>query len=149
IGINYFGLSGQLQGSINDARSIQEFLIYYYNYKAWDIAMLTDDSPDPRQHPTRKNIIDTMKWLVHDAQSGDTLLFFYSGSSRQVCTKGGTYEEAILPVDYDRHGSILHEEMYHLMIRPLPTGCRLTVQKNFLYFYSSGLMGAFTRFYFL
>ncbi len=48
----------------------------YCNYKAWDIAMLTDDSPDPRQRPTRKNIIDAMTWLVNDAQSGDTLLFF-------------------------------------------------------------------------
>ncbi|KAK0207463.1 caspase domain-containing protein [Armillaria fumosa] len=127
IGINYFGQSGQLKGCINDARSIREFLICYCNYKAWDIAMLTDDSPDPRQRPTRKNISDAMKWLVNDAQSGDTLLFFYSGRGRQVCTEGGRYEEAILPVDCGQHGDILHEEMYHIMIRPLPTGCRLTV----------------------
>ncbi|KAK0431407.1 caspase domain-containing protein [Armillaria borealis] len=131
IGINYFGRSDQLKGCINDARSIREFLIYYCNYKAWDIAMLTDDSPDPRQHPTRKNIIDAMNWLVNVAQSGDTLLFFYAGSGRQVCTERGNkvdgYEEAILPVDYDQHDDILHEEMYHIMIRPLPTGCHLTV----------------------
>ncbi|KAK0240995.1 caspase domain-containing protein, partial [Armillaria nabsnona] len=132
IGINYFGQSDQLKGCINDARSIREFLIYYCNYKAWDIAMLTDDSPDPRQRPTRKNMIDAMKWLVNDAQSGDTLLFFYAGNGRQVCSEGGNrvdgYEEAILPVDYDQRGDILHEEMYHTMIRPLPTGCRLTVR---------------------
>ncbi len=48
----------------------------YCNYKVWDIAMLTDDSLDPSQRPTRKNIIDVMKWLVNDAQSGDTLLLF-------------------------------------------------------------------------
>ncbi len=56
---------------------------------------------------------------------------------------------AILPVDYDQHGDILHEasshtvflscishrfpiqEMYRIIIRPLPTSCRLTV-RNFL-----------------
>ncbi len=48
----------------------------YCNYEAWDIAMLIHDSPDTRQHPTRKNIIDAMTWPVNDVQSGDTLLFF-------------------------------------------------------------------------
>ncbi|PBK65027.1 hypothetical protein ARMSODRAFT_1022726 [Armillaria solidipes] len=118
---------------------------------------LTDDSPDPRQRPTRKNIIDAMKWLVNDAQSGDTLFFFcmlfryprpfflteiLSLETPEVADKFVPREatrlmdtkklslfidSSILPVDYDQYGDILHEDMYHIMIRPLPTGCRLTV----------------------
>ncbi len=60
-----------------------------------------------------------------------------------------SYSTVILPVDHDHHGDILHEvsshtvflscishrfpiqEMYHIIIRPLPTTCRLTVH-NFL-----------------
>ncbi|KAK0213427.1 caspase domain-containing protein [Desarmillaria ectypa] len=130
IGINYFGQPCQLRGCINDAWKFREFLICYCGYKAWDIAMLTDDSPDPRQHATRKNIIDAMNWLANDAQPGDTLFFFYAGSGVQVCTEDGNrvdgYDIAILPVDYNQHGYILDQEIYQIIVKPLPPGCRLT-----------------------
>ncbi|PBK95108.1 hypothetical protein ARMGADRAFT_926418 [Armillaria gallica] len=136
------------------------YLTDYFNYKAWDIAMLTDDSPDPCQRLTRKNIINTMKWLVNDAQLGDTSRGYrnvgpvhWAGSGRQVYSEGGNkgdgYEEAILPVNYDQHGDILHEEMYNTMIRPLPMGCRLMVC-NFLiaFLFKCIDKSLFTRFYF-
>ncbi|KAK0241009.1 hypothetical protein EDD85DRAFT_948108 [Armillaria nabsnona] len=128
----------------------------YCNYKAWDIVMLTDDSPDPRQCPMRKNIIDGMKWLVNNAQSGDMLLFFYARSGRQVsCTKGGSKVEVDMKKPfyqsiYDQDGHIIYGEMYYTMIKPLPTSCRLTVRYLLVAFSFKRIDNSpFTRFYFL
>lgn len=45
--------------------------------------MLTDDAKDPRQQPTRQNILNAMQWLVSGAQPNDALFFHYS------CVFGG------------------------------------------------------------
>lgn len=37
--------------------------------------MLTDDNQNPRSQPTRKNLLDAMRWLVEDAQPDDALFF--------------------------------------------------------------------------
>lgn len=37
--------------------------------------LLTDDSSDPRQIPTRQNILDAMRWLVRSARTDDSLFF--------------------------------------------------------------------------
>lgn len=37
--------------------------------------MLTDDATNPRKRPTKNNIIEAMKWLVHNAQPNDSLVF--------------------------------------------------------------------------
>jgi hypothetical protein len=44
-----------------------------YGYKQDNLIMLTDDARDPRHTPTRKNIIDAMRWLVQDAKKHDSL----------------------------------------------------------------------------
>lgn len=75
IGINYFGQQGQLRGCINDVHNVQKFLMERYNYRADDMVVLTDDSKNPRQIPTRANIIQAMQWLVRDARPNDALFF--------------------------------------------------------------------------
>ena len=75
IGINYFGQDTELQGCVNDANNMREFLcseqelrLSYrltlfivseecYGYKRGDIVMLTDDSTNPRMMPTKENIV--------------------------------------------------------------------------------------------
>ena len=39
------------------------------------MVLLVDDAKDPRQIPTRKNILDAMRWLVKDAHPHDSLFF--------------------------------------------------------------------------
>jgi hypothetical protein len=46
-----------------------------WGYKSQDIVLLTDDSSDRRQIPTRKNMIDAMRWLVKGAKCHDALFF--------------------------------------------------------------------------
>ena len=52
-----------------------EFTIERYRYQQDDIVMLTDDSRNPRQVPTRANMIQAMQWLVADARPDDALFF--------------------------------------------------------------------------
>jgi hypothetical protein len=44
-----------------------------YHYPHSNIIVLTDDNSNPRSQPTRKNILNAMRWLVEDAQPDDAL----------------------------------------------------------------------------
>jgi len=46
-----------------------------WGYKEGDIVTLIDDTNNPRQMPTRRNILDAMRWLVKDAHPHDALFF--------------------------------------------------------------------------
>ncbi|KAJ7268509.1 caspase domain-containing protein [Mycena rebaudengoi] len=130
IGINYRGQNHELRGCINDAKHVFSFLVRRKGYRPEDIVVLTDDSPHRRSQPTRQNIIDAMRWLVRDAHMHDALFFHYSGHGGQTPDLDGDevdgYDEVIYPVDYKRNGHIVDDEMNVLMVKPLPTGCRLT-----------------------
>jgi len=130
IGINYRGQQNELKGCINDTRDIRNFLIRYWGYKSRNIVMLTDDARDQRQLPTRKNIIDAMRWLVRDARCHDALFFHYSGHGGQTKDLNGDeidgYDEVIFPLDFARAGHILDDDMHTIMVKSLPQGCRLT-----------------------
>ncbi|KAJ6623271.1 caspase domain-containing protein [Mycena sp. CBHHK59/15] len=123
--------SHELRGCINDAKHVFNFLVRARGgYKAEDIVILTDDAPHARSQPTRRNIIDAMRWLVRDARPHDALFFHYSGHGGQTRDLDGDevdgYDEVIYPVDYKRHEHIVDDEMHLIMVKPLPVGCRLT-----------------------
>ncbi|KIK67829.1 hypothetical protein GYMLUDRAFT_794925 [Collybiopsis luxurians FD-317 M1] len=130
IGVNYLGERHALHGCINDAKAMRKFLIRNHGYKSEDIVLLTDDSPNPRSRPTRRNIIDAMHWLVQSAHCHDSLFFHYSGHGGQTKDLDGDeidgLDEVIFPVDFQRNGHIVDDDMFKIMVRPLPAGCRLT-----------------------
>ncbi|KAJ7066752.1 caspase domain-containing protein [Mycena amicta] len=130
IGINYVGQDAELRGCINDARNIQHFLCAKFGYRQEDIVMLTDDAQNPRQVPTRDNILAAMQWLVQGASPNDSLFFHYSGHGGQTKDKDGDEadgeDEVIYPVDFKQRGHIVDDLMHEIMVRSLPAGCRLT-----------------------
>jgi hypothetical protein len=130
IGINYFNQNGELRGCINDVQNIKNFIIRHFNYRQDDIVTLTDDASNPRQRPTRDNILRAMQWLVSNAQPNDSLFFHYSGHGGQTKDLDGDeadgYDEVIYPVDHESNGHIVDDDMHHIMVKPLPAGCRLT-----------------------
>lgn len=133
IGINYFGQQGvELKGCINDANNVKNFLCRQYGYRDGDIVMLTDDSSDPKQIPTRANMIRAMKWLVEGAEPNDSLFLHYSGHGGQTKDLDGDeadgFDEVIYPVDFRQPGSshMTDDEIHSIVVRPLPPGCRLT-----------------------
>ncbi|KAK7470399.1 hypothetical protein VKT23_001826 [Stygiomarasmius scandens] len=130
IGINYIGQPNELRGCINDAERIREFLIRNHNFRSENIVLLADNRSNPRQRPTRKNMIEAMYWLVKDAQPHDSLFFQYSGHGGQTKDLDGDeidgLDEVIFPVDFRKNGHIVDDEMHRIMVKSLPPGCRLT-----------------------
>ncbi|KIK74072.1 hypothetical protein PAXRUDRAFT_836084 [Paxillus rubicundulus Ve08.2h10] len=102
IGINYKGHRRELRGCVNDITNVRRFLTSQWGFKDGDIVMLMDETANPRQMPTRTNMIDAMRWLVKDARPHDSLFFHYSGHGGQIPTKdgdeiGGFDEGALVP----------------------------------------------------
>ena len=83
----------------------------------------------PLSQPTKQNIFRAIEWLMTGLQSGDSIVFMYSGHGDQV--RDRTVEEidglceTILPLDHTRAGPIVDKELYQLLIRPLGPGTRL------------------------
>jgi len=106
------------------------FLINQYGYRKDDIVILTDDSPNPRQKPTRENIVQAMHWLVRGAAPHDSLFFHYSGHGGQTKDLDGDeadgFDEVIYPMDFEENGHIVDDDMHDWMVKTLPPGCRLT-----------------------
>eukprot|EP00921_Rhytidocystis_pertsovi_P011888 GHVQ01019256.1.p1 GENE.GHVQ01019256.1~~GHVQ01019256.1.p1 ORF type:complete len:481 (+),score=49.85 GHVQ01019256.1:109-1551(+) len=132
IGINYLGDSCQLRGCINDVRRMKALLIGLYGFPDTPNTMvcLTDDNPDHRYRPTRANITMGMTWLAADARPGDSLWLHFSGHGAQQRDHTGMeqdgYDETILPCDFTTSGQIVDDEIQAALVRPLPSGCRMT-----------------------
>ena len=47
------------------------------------MVILTDDQQDPRNQPTKENILRAMQWLVSNAQPNDSLFLHYSGKEKK------------------------------------------------------------------
>ncbi|CAG8710965.1 8880_t:CDS:2, partial [Dentiscutata erythropus] len=124
IGINYFNTKNELRGCINDVHNVKKFLIELYGFKEADMLILTDDQRDQTRIPYRGNIIAAMRWLVQDARPND------SGHGGQVEDLDGDeddgYDETILPLDFEKNGQIIDDEMHDIMVKPLFPGVRLT-----------------------
>ncbi|PFH46905.1 hypothetical protein AMATHDRAFT_198817 [Amanita thiersii Skay4041] len=136
IGINYTGQRDELNGCINDAKTFRNFLIDRYGFRSSDVMLLTDDNRDPEYKPTRKNMIESMKWLIQGAQKDDSLVIHYSGHGGQKRDEGGHeadgMDEVIFPLDFKQSGDIVDDEMNKILVQPLPSGCRLTVRFTIL-----------------
>ncbi|CAG8794563.1 17539_t:CDS:2, partial [Gigaspora margarita] len=124
IGINYSKTKFELRGCINDVLNVKKFLIELYGFREADMLILTDDQTDPTRIPYRGNMIAAMQWLVQDARPND------SGHGGQVEDLDGDeddgFDETILPLDYEKNGQIIDDEMHAIMVKPLLPGVRLT-----------------------
>lgn len=70
-----------------------------------------------------------LAWLINGCQSGDSLLFHFSGhGSRQRNYNGDEldgYDETLCPLDFEAEGMIIDDEINATIVRPLPYGVRL------------------------
>ncbi len=135
IGINYKGTSAELRGCINDVQNVKDKLLvakFKFPTDGDHMRVLTDDGKGHAQ-PTRANMIEGFKWLLAGAKANDSLFLHYSGhGGTQKDTDPNTDEidgqdETWCPVDYDKAGQIVDDELYELLVKPLPVGVRLTV----------------------
>jgi len=79
--------------------------------------------------PTRENLLRAMRWLVDGASAGDSLVFHFSGHGVQKLDMNDDevdgYNEALCPMDFERSGKILDDEINATIVRPLGKGVKL------------------------
>ena len=70
-----------------------------------------------------------MRWLVSGCESGDSLVFHFSGHGVQRLDPSGDevdgFDEALCPLDFEANGTILDDEINETLVRPLPRGVKL------------------------
>ncbi|KAL3622017.1 Metacaspase-1 [Castilleja foliolosa] len=129
VGIAYKNSKQELQGCINDAKCMKFMLINRFKFPESSIIMLTEEESDPYKIPTKHNIRMAMFWLVQGCQSGDSLVFHFSGhGSQQRDYKGDEmdgFDETLCPLDYEKQGMIVDNEINSTLVKPLPTGVKL------------------------
>lgn len=129
VGINYYGTDAELSGCVNDARRVQEAIWDRWGFqKDENSQRVLLDEPGWPEHrrPTLRNMRSAIGWLVDGAQTGDALYFHFSGHGGREPDGYGNHHETLCPVDYDSHGMLMDTEMFETLVKPLPSGCRLT-----------------------
>lgn len=128
-GVSYRGKRYMLKGSVNDVRCMRYFLVEKMGFRNDAILILSEEETDPLRIPTKHNILMAMQWLVQDCQSGDSLVFYFSGhGSRQRdydMDEIDGFDESIWPVDHEIAGKILDDDINATIVRPLPRGAKL------------------------
>ena len=102
VGINqYPDPRNSLRGCINDIVDMQHFIsVANPVYSTAQIKLLTDKAA------TKKGILLQLEWLLEGIETGDQILFHYSGHGAQVPTRNAHLEkdrldEIICPYDFD------------------------------------------------
>ncbi|CAH2037363.1 unnamed protein product [Thlaspi arvense] len=128
IGINYPGTAVELRGCVNDVRRMERCLIDRYEFSKKDITLLIDTDKSGVK-PTGKNIRDALKKLIDDGESGDFLVFHYSGHGTRLPPEDGIlgdatgFDECITPCDMN----LIMDHEFRDMVAEVKEGCLLTI----------------------
>lgn len=99
IGCNYIGTTNELNGCINDANNIKDFLISI-GFNNNNIQMVTDNTATK---PTKNNILNAFKTLLMNAKAGDLVFWLFSGHGSYSQDQNGDeesgYDQCIYTVD--------------------------------------------------
>ena len=100
IGCNYLGTRYQLNGCINDVKDVEIKLKSQYKFN--NILIMTDNTP---KKPTKENILDEIKTLLTNANSGDKVFLLFSGHGTTIKDtnsdeKDGV-DELFVPLDFN------------------------------------------------
>jgi len=131
VGCNYPGTKAELRGCINDVNRMRQLISQMYGFPtdSNNMMVLTDDGRGQGM-PTRANILNGLRWLAQGVQPGDCLFFHFSGHGAQQedpnCMEEDGYDETICPTDFNRAGMIVDDEIFDLIVAPLPSGAKLT-----------------------
>lgn len=128
IGINYIGQQGELSGCHNDVLNMKEYIKDVHGFEEENITVLMDDGENIE--PTRENILKAYKDLVAAAQPGDAIFTHYSGHGGKLRDDDGDekdgYDETLVPVDYASSGQIRDDDLYKVLVTPMPKGVTMT-----------------------
>eukprot|EP00931_Biecheleriopsis_adriatica_P104280 TRINITY_DN78968_c0_g1_i1.p1 TRINITY_DN78968_c0_g1~~TRINITY_DN78968_c0_g1_i1.p1 ORF type:complete len:526 (-),score=105.98 TRINITY_DN78968_c0_g1_i1:147-1724(-) len=132
IGCNYIGTQNELHGCINDVKRMMPVVetLGFPTDEGHRRVLLDEPSWPEDRRPTKANIIEALKWLVEGVQTGDALFLHYSGHGGREPSKDpnddSPFHESLVPLDFETAGMLLDTELFDLLVRPLPSGSRLT-----------------------
>jgi metacaspase-1 len=132
IGINYTNSPYALPGCHNDCRNVIAFLKQVHSFEDEHITLLLDDpvACDELHQPTKKNLLRTFRNFAMQCQEGDAVFIHYAGHGINVEDQSGDepdgYDEALMPVDYMSAGEIIDDEIFRLLLIPMPKNVTVT-----------------------
>jgi len=132
IGINYIGTQYRLNGCINDAKNLRNYLVNNHNFTNDEIIFMTDENI-PRKHnlksslnniknkPTKQNIFNAFDLIIE--KQPKKLWFSYSGHGiLQIDTNGDEesgQDGCLCPCDFEKTGFVLDDEIL-VFLKKLP-----------------------------
>ncbi|KAJ8754809.1 hypothetical protein K2173_012733 [Erythroxylum novogranatense] len=129
IGVSYKKWKYKLKGTINDVKNMRDMLIEHFSFRLQNILVLTEDETDQELTPTKRNIQNSLEWLVEGCKAGDSLVFYFSGHGlRQPDFNEDEidgFDETILPVDFMEEGMIIDNYINSTIVWPLTEGVTL------------------------
>jgi len=129
VGCNYVGTQNELKGCVNDVKRMLPVIEQLgFPSDSQFQQVLLDSGSEGETKPTHANMLKALKWLVDGAQAGDSLFFHYSGHGGQEPASGTSdgYHETLVPLDFQSAGMLKDTDLFEVLIKPLPSGCRLT-----------------------
>ena len=134
VGINYVGTGSQLNGCINDTENLKE-LLKRGGYLSEDEMTFLNDNQTGNLYPTKSNIMNHLENMVkfaNDHKDEKVLLFFsYSGHGYYVKDLNGDEpdgkDEVLCPVDYDKNGFIIDDDLKSQFIDRLGNNVTIVV----------------------
>jgi metacaspase-1 len=126
VGINnYQGVNG-LQGCINDVTNVRSVLKTFFGLSNSDIRVLTDN------RATKDNILRRLDNMVKSAETGDYLLFHFSGHGSQIRDREGDeladhMDELICPYDMNWDDGFITDDMLREILQQLKKGVRMEI----------------------
>ncbi len=121
----------KLKACHDDVRSVKDFLVNVYGFPETPdyMTVLMDDKQ--HQPPTHSNITVAFKKLAEKSQPGDTVFVLFTGHGCRVLDSpigenAESYDEAILPSDYDETGIIRDTLLFKTLLAPMKKGVTLT-----------------------
>ncbi|XP_022776424.1 metacaspase-1-like [Durio zibethinus] len=128
-GVSYMNSGYELDGCIHDAKLMKALLIIQFKFPESSIILLTEEESNPNRRPTKYNMRMALYWLVLGCESGDSLVFYYSGHGSQQRNDSGDekdgFDETLCPSDFETEGPIVDDEINWTIVRPLPNGVKL------------------------
>lgn len=129
-GVTYRRRRYMLKGTVNDVVNMKKLLTNNFAFPIESIRVLTEEQKDLNFLPTKRNIMESLKWLGKDCKFGDSLVFYFSGHGTQqpAIDKDDEldgFDETICPVDFIREGMITDDEINSTIVRPLKEGVKL------------------------
>ncbi|KAJ9469085.1 Metacaspase-1 [Diplonema papillatum] len=117
------GYSGKLP-HVNAALYDVQALLVQHHYEPACMRVLQESNPQAL--PSKGNILASMRWLVHGAEPGDNLFFYFTGyGGKPTETALPPDQQGIAPMDWATYGAVTGSEMFDAMVAHLPAGANL------------------------